>query len=102
MNHNELTVKRIMPQTFSEKLNNYYDMLCSAIRKNAKNADFILEEIVKFLKDNWDLVGTLSKENLYMVLNCIVLAKSQCQETAVEMFQSEQFQNLRENYRNSR
>lgn len=86
---------------FRIDLNNKYNDLCLAIKKR-RYAKRILQDILIFICNNFEYVNCLSKEELYMVLNCIRLARSEGMREAVNISSSEEYQKLEENYTNSR
>lgn len=86
---------------FRIDLNNKYNNLCLAIKKR-KYIKRVLKDMLLFIHDNFEYVNCLSKEELYMVLNCVRLARNEDIMEAVALSNEDKYQKLEENYTNSR
>lgn len=86
---------------FRIDLNNKYNNLCSAIKKR-KYIKRVLKDMLLFIRDNFEYVNCLSKEELYMVFNCVRLARSEDIMEAIALSNEDKYQKLEENYTNSR
>lgn len=86
---------------FRIDLNHKYNDLCFAIKKR-KYAKRVLKDILVFIHNNFDYVNCLSKEELYMVLNCVRLARSENIIEAINLSNEDKYQKLEDNYTNSR
>ena len=62
----------------------------------------LMQTFLVFIKQNWVYVENLSKDELYMIISIIRLSRSENIEFAVRLSNSEEYQDLCQNYTNSR
>ncbi len=67
-----------------------------------KSCILILRKIIYLIWKNLDILDKFSKEELYMVLNCVRLARNVKIQGAIDLSQEEKYRKLEENYSNSR
>lgn len=87
---------------FRVELNRSYNELCYSIRKNKKQIRTNLSNILSLISSNMDSLEFLSKEELYMALNVIKIARSKGYKKYSSLYNSEIFQKLDESYAKSR
>jgi hypothetical protein len=83
---------------FSKTLNHLYDNLCSIIKTHEGDINIALMIILSFIAAYWEFANEFSKEDLYMVLNALKLARSLDWKEFSFLYDSENFQKLDENY----
>lgn len=87
---------------FRDELDKKYTELCWAVKRNKKAIRHYLIETLKVISGNMIYLEDLPKEELYMALNVIKLARSQGYEKYKHLYESEIFIRLDESYANSR
>lgn len=87
---------------FCNELNRKYDELCFHVRKKKGYFNYYLGDILDFVCGHWEDVDKLPKEDMYMVLNVLKLARNVNMGMYWEYYESEKFQKMCENYTNSR
>ena len=118
MSENIVTIDNEMnSDLFLKELNKLYNEFTTIIFKDyeqnwsnelfatiAKRTDLYekLDEICHFILYNFEFVSQLPKEDLYMVFNCIKLSKHENRSIGWALSMIEEYQNLCQNYTNSR
>lgn len=88
--------------SFSEELNNLYSKFCWSIKRNKNFIRHDLDELLRLIANNWDKVPSLPKEDLYIVINALKIAKSENYIWCKGLYDSDVFHELDESYANSR
>ncbi len=90
----------VVPQyNFENFLIQYYDELCFAVSHGEGNALICLEKTLHLIYNSLNSLKDLSKENFYMVINTIKLAKSVNWKMAFYISQKDVYQNFEEDYK---
>ena len=83
-----------------------YDNLCKTLYCDDEEGYYdtinILRKIIKLIWGNLDSIDKFPKEEFYMLLNCVCLARSECMEMALYLNNNEKFKELEENYKKLR
>ena len=87
---------------FCNELNRKHDKLCFHVRKKKSNFRHCLRDILDFVCGHWESVDKLPREDMYMVLNVLKFARSVNLGMYEEYYKSGEFQEMCENYTNSR
>lgn len=67
-------------------------------KERQKDCMMVLREIVYLVWKNLEQLDHFPKEELYLVLNCVRLARSEKIEDAIDLSQVEKYRQLEENY----